>query len=107
MPKKPRRKWNRAHYFARKKSTPRQVGHPVFVYGKRGKYRKYLTFTHKPEKGKEVDFEQLLHNIDPNDSEDCYVKKQYSFSHEDSLRPPDKKYRIHQDDIERVNKYKK
>ena len=107
MPKKPRRKWNRAHYFARKKSTPRQVGHPVFVYGTSGKYRKYLTFTHKPEVGKEADFEQLLHNIDPYDKDDCYVKKQYSFSHEDSLRPPDKKYRIHQDDIKRVNKYKK
>ena len=109
MSKKKNRKWNRAHYFARKKSTSRQVGHPVYVYGTSGKYRKYLTFTHTPEVGKETDYEQLLHNIDPDEDgkRDSYVKKQYSFSHEDSLRPPDKKYRIHDKDQERIKKYKK
>ncbi len=30
----PKRKWNRAHEFKRKKSTPNKVGHPVYVYGK-------------------------------------------------------------------------
>ena len=105
--KKTTNKWNRVHFFARKKSTSRQVGHPVYVYGKRGKQRKYLTFTHKPEEGKEKDYEKLLHNIDPDDNTNCYVKKKYSFSHENSLRPPDKKYRIHDEDKARVNKYKK
>lgn len=104
---KKKRKWNRAHFFAKKKSTPRKVGHPVFVYGTRGKMRKYLTFTHTPEQGKENDYEQLSRNIDPSDTESCYVRKQYSFSHENSLRPPDKKYRIHEDDKKRVEKYKK
>ena len=105
--KKNKNKWNRAHYFARKKSTKRQVGHPVYVYGKRGNKRKYLTFTHTPEKGKEMDYEKMSHNINPDDKRACYIKKQYSFSHEDKLALPDKKYRIHEDDKERVNKYKK
>lgn len=107
MAKNSKSKWNRTHYFARKKSTPRNVGHPVYVYGKRGRFRKYLSFTHTPEKDKETDYEKMLHNIDPDDKKDCYVKKQYSFSHEDTLRPPDKKYRIHEKDRARINKYKK
>ena len=103
------KKWNRTHYFARKKSTSRQVGHPVYVYGRNGNYRKYLTFTHTPETGKENDYEELKHNIDPekDGKEKSYVRKQYSFSHEDSLRPPDKKYRIHSEDKETIKKYKK
>ena len=107
MARKAKSKWNRVHYFARKKSTKHKVGHPVYVYARRGKNRKYLTFTHKPENGKENDYEQLLHNIDVDDTRDCYVKKQYSFSRENTLRPPDKTYRIHDDDKARVNKYKK
>ena len=101
------KKWNRTHSFARKKSTSRQVGHPVYVYGKRGRYNKYLTFTHTPEKGKEENYEKLTHNIDPDDKTDCYVKKQFGVSHENALRKPDKKYRIHDEDKERIKKYKK
>lgn len=109
MAKKKNRKWNRAHYFARKKSTPRQVGHPVYVYSTNKRKRKYLVFTHKPEQGKETDYEQLLHNIDPDEDGilDCYVKKNYEISMETQLRSPDKKYRIHDEDKERVKKYKK
>ena len=105
--KKPQRKWNRAHEFARKKSTHRQVGHPVFVYGKSGKQRKYLTFTHKPEEGKENDYEKLLHNIDADDTADCYVKKKYDVTVEEKLQEPEKKYRIHEEDKERIKRYKK
>lgn len=100
-------KWNRAHEFARKKSTPRKVGHPVYVYGKRGRRRKYLTFTHKPEEGKEDDYEQLLHNIDPDDPRDCFLKKKYDVSVEEKLDPPDKNYRIHEDDKEKIKRHKK
>ena len=39
-------KWNRSHEFKKKKSSRREVGHPVYVYGKRGRNYKYLTFTH-------------------------------------------------------------
>lgn len=109
-PKKSKRKWNRTHSFARKKSTPHQVGHPVYVYGKNGKYRKYLVFTHKPEEGKEDDYQALLHNIDPDitDVNDkSYVKKKFETSHEDRLREPDKKYRIHDEDKETIKTYKK
>ena len=104
-----RRKWNRDHSFARKESTPRQVGHPVYIYGKSGRLRKYLTFTHKPEEGKELSYEQLKHNIDPefDGKEPTYVKKQYSISHKDMLRAPDKKYRIHHEDKETIKKLKK
>ena len=109
MAKKKQKKWNRTHYFARKKSTQRQVGHPVYVYGKNGKYRKYLTFTHTPEKGKESDYEELKHNIDPkaDKSERSFVKKTPDVSIHSNLRTPDKKYRIHDDDKETIKKYKK
>ena len=105
MAKKTKRKWNRAHYFARKKSTPRQVGHPVYVYGPSGKLRKYLTFTHNPKDF--VNFEEMLHNIDETDNQRCYVKTTYDVSNEDKLRAPDKKYRIHPDDKELIKRLKK
>jgi len=101
------RKWNRAHFFKRKKSNRRRVGHPVYVYGTSGRYYKYLTFTHTPEKGKESDYEQLKHNIDPEDKENIHVKKQYSVSVESSFREPDKKYRIYEEDMPTIRKYKK
>ena len=41
-------------------------------------------FTHTPEKGKEENFEKLNFNIDPNDKDDCYVKKTYEISEEKS-----------------------
>ena len=105
--KRNKRKWNRAHKFARKKSSSRKVGHPVYIYGTRGKYRKYLIFTHNPEEGKEENYEELLYNIDPNDKEKCFVRKQYGVSNENSFREPDGEYRIHEKDKERVKKYKK
>ena len=69
-----------------------------------------LTFTHKTEEGKECDYEMLKHNSDPevkNKEDKSYVNKKYGLSDVSSLRAPDKKYRIHQDDIETVKKYKK
>lgn len=104
-----KRKWNKANYFARKKSTPRKVGHPVYVYGRSGRYRKYLTITHKPEKGKETDYEELKHNIDPNEDgkRPNYLKKKFGVSPDTSLHPPDKKYRIHADDKDTFERYKK
>ena len=106
---KTKRKWNRAHYFARKKSTPRQVGHPVYVYGISGKYRKYLTFTHTPEVGKESNYEKLLHNIDPQEEGKgkSYVKKTPDVSIHTTLRSADKNYRIHDEDRETIKRYKK
>ena len=106
--KTPKLKWNRRHEFARKKSTRRQVGHPVYIYGQRGRDYKYLTVTHKPEEGKENDYEKLKHNIDPNEHDrHSYLKKKYSVSPDRSFDPPDKKYRFHPDDLGTVKKYKK
>ena len=101
-------KWNRAHEFKEKKSTRRAVGHPVYIYGKRGRNYKYLTFTHKPETGKEADYERLNHNINPKEfGKDTYVKKKYGISVSSSFDPPDHKYRIHEDDLPIIKRYKK
>lgn len=102
-------KWNRVHNFQRKKTNKHRVGHPVLVYGKRGRFTKYLVFTHTPESGKENDYEKLKHNIDPSEDgkRDTWVKKNYEVSTSNSLRQPDKKYRIHDSDKETIKKYKK
>lgn len=107
--KPPKQKWNRAHRFQRKKSTARKVGHPVLVYGKRGRFSKYLVFTHTPEVGNEANYEKLRHNIDPleDGKRDTWVKKIPEVVHSTSLREPDRKYRIHEDDIKTIKKYKK
>ena len=108
--KKTKAKWNRVHYFKRKKSTERKVGHPVYVYGTRGNQRKYLVFTHTPEDGNAGDnYEKLKHNIDPEEEgkRDTWVKKTYEVSRYDSLREPDKDYRIHEEDSKTIKKYRK
>lgn len=102
------KKWNRAHFFKRKKSTKQHVGHPVYVYGTSGRYYKFLTFTHTPEKGKETDYILLKHNIDPAEAnKGSYLKKQYSILSNTSFRDSDKKYRIHEEDLPTIRKYKK
>lgn len=105
--KKQKKKWNRVHYFRRKKSTQHKVGHPVYVYGTSGRFSKYLVFTHTPENDK--DYEELKHNIDPKEDgkKKSFVKKKFAISDSDDLRDPDKKYRIHDDDKDTIRKYKK
>ena len=104
--KKSQKPWRSANFFKRRKST-KTVGHPVFVYKKRNRFYKYLTFTHKPEEGKERDYERLRHNIDPSDSEPCYVKKKFEINRDDAFEEPKKKYRIHEKDRDTVKKYQK
>lgn len=106
---KNKRKWNRKNYFANKKNSDKRKNnsHPVYVYGGRRNYRKYLLFTHTPEEGKEDNFEKLNYNIDPNDKRDCYVKRTYEIAEEKSLLIPKVKYRIHDSDKEKIKKYKK
>ena len=107
--KKPK-KWNRAHFFQRKKSTKNKVGHPVFVYGTRGNMRKYLVFTHTPENDNEGEkYEKLKYNINPKEQgkRDSWVKKTYEVSRYDSLREPDEKYRIHDSDKDTIKKYRR
>ena len=106
---KQKTKWNKRNFFKRKKSSRRQVGHPVLVYAEANDNYKYLTFTHSPEKGKENDYEKLKHNIDPKKDglEPTYVKKKSGFGHSKNFDPPQEKYRIHNDDKTTVKKYKK
>ena len=102
--KKKQRPWKSVNKFKKRKST-KTVGHPVWVYRKRGRSYKYLTFTHKPTN--EADFEKLHYNIDPEDMSDCYVKKQYSVTEQKAFKDADKKYRIHPKDKNTVKKYQK
>ena len=98
--------WKSANGFKKRKSS-KTVGHPVLVYKKRGRYFKYLTFTHKPKKGYESDFEKLLHNIDPFDTSDCYVSKNYGVTNKNAFKDADKKYRVHPKDKNTIKKYQK
>ena len=102
--KKKRTPWKSVNKFKKRKST-KTVGHPVWVYRKRGRSYKYLTFTHKPTN--DTDFEKLRYNIDPDDDSDCYVKKQYSITDSSAFNDADKKYRIHPKDKNTVKKYQK
>ena len=104
---KQKKKWNRAHFFKRKKSTRRQVGHPAYVYGTRGRDYKYLSITHTPEIGKEDEYIELLHNIDEDDPRKAYLHTKYRISQADHFENSKIKYRFHSDDMKRVKKYKK
>ena len=92
-----------------KRKSSRLVGHPSYIYARRGRVYKYLLFTHKPPEGEEDKFELLNHNIDPEKDgfEPSYVKKIYSISRDDSFVPPEKNYRIHDEDVPIIKKYKK
>lgn len=109
MPKKPGKKWNRAHFFKREKSTRRKVGHPAYVYVTSSDDYKYLTITHKPEPGKEDEYERLKHNIDPAEDgkRSSYVKKRYGIKHRGLFENPDRPYRVHKEDVPTIKKYKK
>ena len=107
MAKKEKTKWNRAHFFQRKRSNKKGVGHPMYVYGTTKRDYKYLLFTHKPEDGKEAEYEKLKHNVDPRDPDPAYLRKRYGVAHINAFQPPDKKYRIHEEDRKTVKKYQK
>ena len=107
MAKKSKKRWNRAHFFQRKKSNRKGVGHPVYVYGTSGRLYKYLLFTHNPEEGKEEEYVKLRHNIDSKDPEPSYLKMKHSIDPMNAFDPPDKKYRIHAEDRKTVKKYQK
>ena len=103
-------KWNRKHEFKKKKSTKRAVGHPVYVIATNRNNSKYLTFTHKPEVGKEKEYTMLNHNIDPEEDKKgirSFVKNKLDVSRTSKLREPDKKYRIHKEDKETIERLKK
>ena len=67
-----RKKWNRAHEFSKRKRTKSTSSHPAFIYGKFGRQRKYLAFTHSPTT-KGLKNEKLKVNIDGS-NEPCYLR---------------------------------
>lgn len=110
MAKKSKQKWNRAHSFRKLKSNRRRVGHYTYVFSTRGRYNKFLTFTHNPPKDKKDDFKELNCNINPNEkSEKSHVKKYYDISIEDAFEPGDYNnlLRIDSSDKPIVDKYKR
>jgi hypothetical protein len=104
---KQKKKWNRAHEFQWHKSTKTTKGHPAYVYQKRGRKNKYLVFTHSSTtNGKEN--EKLNYNIDPDEKErDSYVRKMFFVDDNSNFEKSKRKYRIHAEDRQIINKYKK
>ena len=78
--KKSSKKWNRTHFFKRKKSNKKGVGHPVYVYSSNKRSYKYLLFTHKiPDDDNPENYVLLNHNIDRDKDgiEPTYMKKHF------------------------------
>lgn len=105
MPKQ--KPWKSVNKFMKRKHSHTDQGHPAWVYRKRGRVYKYLSFTHKPEKDKPDQYERLNYNIDPQDDRECYVNKKYSITQKTAFEEPIKKYRIHDKDKDTIKKYSK
>ena len=101
-------KWNKVHFFKKQKSTKNEVGHSVLVYRQSKQYYRYLTFTHTPEDDKLDNYKELKHNIDPLETnKKSYFNIYPRTTIKGSFRKPDKKYRIHEDDLDLIKEYKK
>lgn len=102
-----KRKWNKTHFFKKKKSSRRKVGHPALIYATSGEDYRYLSFTHKIEDCKEDKYERLKNNIDSNDLEPCFVKKQFDEGHYTLFEEPETQYKLSEVDKRLLKKYKK
>lgn len=104
--KKAGRKWNRAHEFSKRKPTKTTSGHPAYVYGKSGRQRKYLAFTHS-ETTKGLNNEKLKVNIDGSE-EPCYLRTIPLYATVEQFEIPTKEYKLRTEyDKELVKKHKK
>lgn len=100
------RKWNRAHEFSKRKPTNSTSGHPAFIYGKSGRQRKYLAFTHSATT-KGVKNEKLKVNIDGS-NEPCYLRTVTLYAKDDDFQKGPFNYAFRSNyDKELVKKYKK
>lgn len=107
MAKKKRTKWNRQHQFKRKKSSKNGVGHPAYIYAQSVRNYKYLSFTHDVETDGVLNV-PLQHNIDPDEkNKRSYMLPRHFVGSKEHFQDPDKKFRIHKDDMDTVKKYKK
>ncbi len=50
---------------------------------------------------------KMKHNIDPSDSSEIYMRPFHFVGKDIDFENPNKKYRIHKEDMPTVNKYKK
>lgn len=100
------RRWNHTHEFQWKKPTKSKKGHPAYVFAKSGDNRKHFVFTHSPTTDGEDNI-KLKHNIDPCEcGRDTYMRPRAYISKKDSFEPSKKPYRIHDDDLHIIKKYK-
>lgn len=100
------RKWNRAHEFSKRKPTKSTSGHPAYVYGKSGRQRKYLAFTHS-ETTKGEKNEKLKVNIDGSD-EPCYLRTTPLIAKDTDFEQEKYDYALRSDyDKELIKKHKK
>ncbi len=104
--KKKGKKWNRAHEFSKRKPTKSTSGHPAYIYGKSGRQRKYLAFTHsKTTNG--VKNEPLKRNIDGS-NEPCYLRTTPLYAKDDDFEKGPFNYSFRSEyDKELIKKHKK
>lgn len=103
-----RKKPNGIKFIFFKKSTKSEVGHPVLVYRQSKQHYRYLTFTHTPEDDKLDNYKELKHNIYLLETnKKSYFNIYPRTTIKGSFRKPDKKYRIHEDDLDLIKEYKK
>ena len=106
MAQKKRMKWTRHHHFKKRKPNKKGVGHPAYIFAQSGNYNRYLLFTHD-ENDNFPDKIELQFNIDSNDKsgKKSYVLPYFLEDHNNAFDPPDKKYRIHKDDMKTIKQY--
>ncbi len=100
------KKWNREHKFSKRKPTKSTPGHPAYIYGKSGRQRKYLAFTHSKTTNGQKN-EKLKVNIDGSD-EPCYLRTTPLYAEIDQFEDPFKEYKLRSNyDKELIKKHKK
>ena len=100
------RKWNRSHEFSKRKPTKSTSGHPAYIYGKSGRQRKYLAFTHsETTNGKKN--EKLKVNIDGSE-EPCYLRTTTLYARDNDFEEGPFDYALRTEyDKDLVKKHKK
>lgn len=100
------KKWNRAHEFSKRKPTKTVSGHPAYIYGKSGRQRKYLAFTHSDTTNGKKN-EQLKVNIDGSNKL-CYLRTTPLYAKDNEFEFGKFNYKLRSDyDKELIKKYKK
>ena len=109
MTKKTKKKWHRAHFFAKEnKNTNGVTGlkeHPVYVFEQSHNSYKVIPFSHSLTTNGNQNL-PLKHNIDPKGVETSYGVRYTSPRSKSEFKPADKPYRIHKDDYPTIKALK-